>query len=133
MRNAGLSGYVKRRKGTTTIRVPSVRVADDLVGRDFNPQAPNRLWTSDIKYVSTWEGTLYLASVIDCYSRRWLTRLSRPGAVRRAAAGSAPVANRRHPEDARESAARDDEAEASGGEACERSGRRGAAARRVDG
>ncbi len=70
MRNAGLSGYVKRRKGTTTIRVPSVRVADDLVGRDFNPQAPNRLWTSDIKYVSTWEGTLYLASVIDCYSRR---------------------------------------------------------------
>src|SRR6266540_4225415 len=70
MRTAGLSGYVKRRKGTTTIRVPGVRVADDLVGRDFNPQAPNRLWTSDIKYVSTWEGTLYLASVIDCYSRR---------------------------------------------------------------
>ncbi len=70
MRNAGLSGYVKRRKGTTTIRVPGVRVADDLVGRDFNPQAPNRLWASDIKYVSTWEGTLYLASIIDCYSRR---------------------------------------------------------------
>jgi putative transposase len=70
MRQAGLSGYVKRRKGTTTIRVPGVRVADDLVGRDFNPQAPNRLWTSDIKYVSTWEGTLYLATVIDCFSRR---------------------------------------------------------------
>jgi putative transposase len=43
MRNAGLSGYVKRRKAKTTIRVPGVRVADDLVGRDFNPQAPNRL------------------------------------------------------------------------------------------
>jgi putative transposase len=70
MRQAGLSGYVKRRKGTTTIRVPGVRVASDLVGRDFNPQAPNRLWTSDIKYVSTWEGTLHLATVIDCYSRR---------------------------------------------------------------
>ncbi len=70
MRQAGLSGYVKRRKGKTTIRVPGVRVADDLVGRDFNPVAPNRLWASDIKYVSTWEGTLYLASVIDCFSRR---------------------------------------------------------------
>jgi putative transposase len=70
MRAAGLSGYVKRRKGKTTIRVPGVRVAEDLVGRDFNPQAPNRLWASDIKYVSTWEGTLYLTSVIDCFSRR---------------------------------------------------------------
>jgi putative transposase len=70
MRAAGLSGYVKRRKGKTTIRVPGVRVADDLVGRDFNPMAPNRLWASDIKYVSTWEGTLYLASVIDCFSRK---------------------------------------------------------------
>ena len=70
MRAAGLSGYVKRHKGKTTISVPGVRVADDLVERDFNPQAPNRLWTSDIKYVSTWEGTLYLATVIDCYSRR---------------------------------------------------------------
>jgi putative transposase len=70
MRAAGLSGYVKRRKGKTTIRVPGVRVADDLVGRDFNPMAPNRLWASDIKYVSTWEGTLYLASVLDCFSRR---------------------------------------------------------------
>jgi putative transposase len=70
MRAAGLSGYVKRRKGKTTIRVPGVRVADDLVGRDFNPAAPNRLWASDIKYVATWEGTLYLATVLDCFSRK---------------------------------------------------------------
>jgi len=70
MRTAGLSGYVRRRKGKTTIRVPGVRVADDLVGRDFDPVAPNRLWASDIKYVATWEGTLYLASVLDCFSRR---------------------------------------------------------------
>jgi len=58
--------------------VPGVRVADDLVERDFNPPAPNRLWASDIKYVSTWEGTLYLASVIDCFSRKvvgWSMRL----------------------------------------------------------
>ncbi len=57
MRAAGLSGYVKRRKFRTTFGVPGVRVADDLVERDFNPPAPNRLWASDIKYVSTWEGT----------------------------------------------------------------------------
>ena len=70
MRAAGLSGYVKRRKFRTTFRVPGVRIADDLVERDFNPSAPNRLWASDIKYVSTWESTLYLASVIDCFSRK---------------------------------------------------------------
>ena len=70
MRRAGISGYVRRRKGTTTIRVPGVRVADDLVARDFDPQRPNRLWASDIKYVPTWQGHLYLASVIDCSSRR---------------------------------------------------------------
>jgi putative transposase len=70
MRAAALSGYVKRRKGMTTIQVPGVRVAEDLVERYFNPRAPNRLWASDIKYVSTWEGTLYLATVIDCFSRR---------------------------------------------------------------
>jgi putative transposase len=69
MRAAGLSGYVRRRKGKTTIRVPGVRVADDLVERNFDPPAPNRLWASDIKYVPTWEGTLYLATVIDCFSR----------------------------------------------------------------
>src|SRR6266581_3636694 len=56
MRAAGLSGYVKRRKFRTTFGVPGVRVADDLVERDFNPSTPNRLWASDIKYVSTWEG-----------------------------------------------------------------------------
>ena len=48
MRSAGMSGYVKRRKFRTTFSVPGVRVADDLVERDFNPPAPNRLWASDI-------------------------------------------------------------------------------------
>ena len=70
MRVAGISGYVKRRKFRTTFGIRGVRVADDLVERDFNPSGPDRLWASDIKYVSTWEGTLYLASVIDCYSRK---------------------------------------------------------------
>jgi len=70
MRSAGLSGLAKRRKGKTTIRVRGVRVACDLVERDFNAEAPNRLWLADIKEIPTWEGKLYLASVLDCFSRR---------------------------------------------------------------
>ena len=69
MRDAGLSGQVKLRRGRTTIRVPGVRTAPDLVQRDFNPAEPNRLWAADITYIRTWEGWLYLASVMDCYSR----------------------------------------------------------------
>jgi putative transposase len=70
MRLAGRSGLIKRRRGKTTIRVPGVRTAPDLVRRDFNPTAPNRLWCADITYIRTWEGWLYLASVMDLYSRR---------------------------------------------------------------
>jgi putative transposase len=70
MRQAGLSGLLVRRRGKTTIRVPGVRPAPDLVARDFNPPAPNRLWAADLTEIPTWEGTLYLAAIIDCYSRR---------------------------------------------------------------
>ena len=70
MRAAGLSGQVRRRRGKTTIRVQGVRTAPDLVERDFNPTEPNRLWAADITYIRTWEGWLYLASVMDLYSRR---------------------------------------------------------------
>jgi putative transposase len=70
MRQAGLSGLVRRRRARTTIRVPGVRVACDLVGRDFRPAAPDRLWVSDITYLRTWEGWLYLAAVQDAFSRR---------------------------------------------------------------
>ena len=70
MRQAGLSGLLIRRRGKTTVRVPGVRPAPDLVGRDFNPTEPNRLWTADLTEIPTWEGTLYLAAIIDCYSRR---------------------------------------------------------------
>jgi putative transposase len=70
MRQAGLSGLHRRRRGRTTIRVQGVRTAPDLVERDFNPTAPDRLYCADITYIRTWEGWLYLASVMDCYSRR---------------------------------------------------------------
>ena len=70
MRQDGLSGTVRRRRGKTTIRVPGVRVAGDLVRRDFSPPGPNQLWVSDITYLRSWEGWLYLAVVLDCFSRR---------------------------------------------------------------
>jgi putative transposase len=70
IRRAGLSGQLRRQRGKTTIRVQGVRTAPDLVERDFNPTAVNRLWAADITYIRTWQGWLYLASVMDCYSRR---------------------------------------------------------------
>jgi putative transposase len=66
----GLSGLIRRKKGRTTIRVPGVTTAPDLVRREWNPTTPNRLWVADITYCRTWEGWLYLAAVLDCYSRR---------------------------------------------------------------
>jgi putative transposase len=70
MRAGGVSGSHRRRKGATTLRVQGVRVVGDLVDRNFTAAAPNRLWMTDIKEIPTWEGKLYLASVIDCFSRR---------------------------------------------------------------
>jgi putative transposase len=70
MRRAGLSGMVRRRRGKTTVSAPGIRTAPDLVERDFAPTAVNRLWCADITYIRTWDGWLYLASVMDCYSRR---------------------------------------------------------------
>jgi putative transposase len=70
MRHAKLSGLVPKKRGRATIRVPGVRVAEDLVGRQFRPEAPNVLWIADITYLRTWEGWLYLAAVQDAFSRR---------------------------------------------------------------
>ena len=73
MREAGLFGCGgRRRKARTTLRSRTERIPPipDLVKRNFNPQAPNRLWLADITYVRTWEGWLYLSFVLDTYSRR---------------------------------------------------------------
>lgn len=69
MVQAGISGLVPRRRGRTMIRVPGVRVADDLVLRDFRPAAPNVLWVADITYLRSWESWVYLAAVQDAFSR----------------------------------------------------------------
>ena len=70
MRQAKISGMVRRKRGRTTISTPGVRVADDLVERQFRPAGPNQLWVADVTYLRTWEGWLYLAAVQDAYSRR---------------------------------------------------------------
>jgi len=70
MAAAQISGLVAKKRGRTTIRVPGVRVADDLVQREFRPAAPNVLWLADITYLRTWEGWLYLAAIQDAFSRR---------------------------------------------------------------
>jgi len=70
MRRAGLSGLQEKKWKATTIRVPGVRVADDLLDRDFTAAAPNERWVADITYLRTWQGWLYLVAVQDLYSRR---------------------------------------------------------------
>jgi len=70
MRQAGLSGLIAKKWKATTVRVPGVRVADDLLDRNFAAGAPNRCWVADITYLRTWEGWLYLVAVQDLYSRR---------------------------------------------------------------
>lgn len=70
MRHAGLVG-VSRRKGlVTTRRDTYARPAPDLVERNFGAAGPDRLWVADITYVPTWSGFLYLAVVLDAWSRR---------------------------------------------------------------
>ncbi len=70
MRSARLRGCPKRRYRTTTKRDPSHPVAHNLLKRDFTANAPNQRWAGDITYIPTRQGWLYLAVVIDLYSRR---------------------------------------------------------------
>ena len=70
MKKAGLQGVSRRKKQWTTRRDPKVRPAPDLVDRDFSAAGPNQLWVADITYIPTWTGTLYLAVVVDVWSRR---------------------------------------------------------------
>jgi len=70
MRGAGLFGVSKRRWCSTTIRDDRARPAPDLVQRQFKADGPNKLWVADITYVPTWAGFLFLAVVLDAWSRR---------------------------------------------------------------
>lgn len=70
MRAGGLVGVTRRRKPRTTRRRPDAEPAPDLVQRDFQADAPDRLWVADITYIPTLAGNLYLAVVLDAFSRR---------------------------------------------------------------
>ena len=70
MREAGLQGASRRRWVTTTMRDKKVRPAPDLVERNFSAEGRDRLWVADITYIPTGAGFLYLAVVVDAWSRR---------------------------------------------------------------
>jgi putative transposase len=65
-----IHGAHRRRKFRTTIRDEAAAPAPDLVQRVFTASAPNQVWVADIKYVHTGEGFLYIAAVLDLFSRR---------------------------------------------------------------
>ncbi len=70
MRAAGLQGISRRKWTRTTVRCAGASPAPDLVDRDFTAPGPDRLWVADITYIPTWAGFLYLAVVLDIWSRR---------------------------------------------------------------
>ena len=71
MRNAGLRSKTKRRfRVRTTDSNHDHPIAPDRLGQDFTASAPNRIWVSDITYIPTGEGWLYLASTMDLFSRK---------------------------------------------------------------
>ena len=79
MRQLDIRGAVRGRKPQTTIPDESAACPADLVQRDFTASRPNQLWVADLTYVATWAGFVYVAFVIDAFSRRvvgWRTSRS---------------------------------------------------------
>jgi putative transposase len=70
MKAASLRGASRRQWVITTVRDRHARPAPDLVERNFTASAPNCVWVADITYIPTWAGFLYLAVVLDVFSRR---------------------------------------------------------------
>jgi putative transposase len=70
LKQAGLRGVSRRKWPVTTVRAEHVRPAPDLVNRAFTATGPNQLWVADITYIPTRTDTLYLAVVLDVWSRR---------------------------------------------------------------
>jgi len=70
MQVAGIRGVSRRKECWTTIRDKDAKTAPDLVSRHFQASGPDQLWVADITYVPTWAGFLYLAIVLDVWSRK---------------------------------------------------------------
>ena len=69
MRERGINAKPKCRKMNTTDSHHSNPVAPNLLNRDFTADAPNTIWVADITGIQTWEGWLYLAAIVDIFSR----------------------------------------------------------------
>jgi len=69
MRELGLEGVRRGKKKRTTIPDSEAPQPADLVNRDFTAASPNRLWVADLTYVATWSGFVYVAFIIDVFSR----------------------------------------------------------------
>lgn len=69
MRSHGLVGKTRRRSTKTTICAPGQSGAENVLAREFRPEKPNQVWSSDISYIPTKEGWLYLAVTLDLYAR----------------------------------------------------------------
>jgi len=70
MRERQIQGASRRKSFKTTVRDRDARPAPDLVERNFRADAPDQLWVADITYVPTWTGFLFVAIVLDVFSRR---------------------------------------------------------------
>jgi putative transposase len=70
MRQAGLRGVCRRKRYRTTVRDRGARPAPDLIDRNFTVKRPDQLWVADITYIPTRAGFLFLAVVLDAFSRR---------------------------------------------------------------
>ena len=69
MRDMGLQGVVRGKKHKTTIPDEAALRPPDLVDRNFTATPPNQLWVADLSYIATWSGFVYVAFVIDVFSR----------------------------------------------------------------
>ena len=70
MRQQGLQGVRRGKAVRTTVPDPKAPCPQDRVNRQFRAERPNQLWVSDFTYVSTWQGWVYVAFVVDVFSRR---------------------------------------------------------------
>ena len=70
MHQAGLVACQPRKRARTTIPAQDLHPRPDLVKRNFTANKPGQKWVGDITYIPTWEGFTYLATVMDCYSKK---------------------------------------------------------------
>ena len=70
MRDNGITGHAPKRFRRTTDSKHGFEVADNVLNREFEVDAPDKVWATDITYIRTWQGWMYLAVVVDLFSRR---------------------------------------------------------------